>query len=309
MLPALQNSGRAKWGSARADRILKARVSDKNGISFAGSETLQISTAAPDFCFSRAQRLWDVICAIWDLLRCTEICKSAVIEFSAGREIYQQIFHRFFAESFLSSPNRLSGIWDLLSARSSIGTSEALGSLAVRGTPCPHGLRPMRCKICCGCEHGRLRGQCRECGGSSSFSASTGGSATAATARSVAAAASASTGGSAASARSVAAVASASTGARATTATVECGGSSICEHGRLCTTCMKECSGTAIHKHRRQRGLYEHRLLLRRQRSWCRIVAAAASFPWRRQRRKGSTGTRGTVRLWDPCAATSWIAS
>ena len=151
----------------------------------------------------------------------------------------------------------------------------------------------MRCKICCGCEHGRLRGQCRECGGSSSFSASTGGSATAATARSVAAAASASTGGSAASARSVAAVASASTGARATTATVECGGSSICEHGRLCTTCMKECSGTAIHKHRRQRGLYEHRLLLRRQRSWCRIVAAAASFPWRRQRRKSSTGTRG----------------
>ena len=271
MLPALQNSGRAKWGSARADRILKARVSDKNGISFAGSETLQISTAAPDFCFSRAQRLWDVICAIWDLLRCTEICKSAVIEFSAGREIYQQIFHRFFAESFLSSPNRLSGIWDLLSARSSIGTSEALGSLAVRGTPCPHGLRPMRCKICCGCEHGRLRGQCRECGGSSSFSASTGGSATAATARSVAAAASASTGGSAASARSVAAVASASTGARATTATVECGGSSICEHGRLCTTCMKECSGTAIHKHRRQRGLYEHRLLLRRQRSWCTL--------------------------------------
>ena len=110
MLPALQNSGRAKWGSARADRILKARVSDKNGISFAGSETLQISTAAPDFCFSRAQRLWDVICAIWDLLRCTEICKSAVIEFSAGREIYQQIFHRFFAESFLSSPNRLSGM-------------------------------------------------------------------------------------------------------------------------------------------------------------------------------------------------------
>ena len=100
MLPALQNSGRAKWGSARADRILKARVSDKNGISFAGSETLQISTAAPDFCFSRAQRLWDVICAIWDLLRCTEICKSAIIEFSAGREIYQQIFHRFFAESF-----------------------------------------------------------------------------------------------------------------------------------------------------------------------------------------------------------------
>ena len=190
MLPALQNSGRAKWGSARADRILKSRVSDKNGISFAGSETLQMPIAAPDFCFSRAQRLWDVICAIWDLLRCTEICKSAVIEFSAGREIYSADFSPFYAAVFFSSPNISLGIWDLLSARSSIGTSEALGSLAVRGTPCPHGLRPMRCKTCCACEHGRLRGQCRECGGSSSFSASTGGSATTATARSVAAAAS-----------------------------------------------------------------------------------------------------------------------
>ena len=68
-----------------------------------------------------------------------------------------------------SSPNFSLGIWDLLSARSSIGTSEALGWLAVSGTPCPHGLRPMRCKICCGCEHRPLRGQCKECGGSSSF--------------------------------------------------------------------------------------------------------------------------------------------
>ena len=161
------------------------------------------------------------------------------------------------------------------------------------GTPCPHGLRPMGCKICCCCEHGRLRGQCKECGGSSSFCEHQRCSATTATARNVAAAASASTGGSAASARSVAAAASASTGARATTATVECGGSSICEHGRLCTTCMKEYSGSAIHKHRRQRGLYEHRLLHRRQRSWCRIVAAAASFPWRRQRRQELDGDSG----------------
>ena len=36
MLPALQNSGRAKWGSARADRILQSRALEKNGISFAG---------------------------------------------------------------------------------------------------------------------------------------------------------------------------------------------------------------------------------------------------------------------------------
>ena len=59
--------------------------------------------------------------------------------------------------------------WDLGSAFCAlVDWDEALGSLAVRGTPCPHGLRPMRCKICCCCEHGRLRGQCKECGGSSS---------------------------------------------------------------------------------------------------------------------------------------------
>ena len=69
---------------------------------------------------------------------------------------------------FFSSPELLS--WDLGSAFCAlVDWDEALGSLAVRGTPCPHGLRPMRCKICCGCEHGRLRGQCKECGGSSSF--------------------------------------------------------------------------------------------------------------------------------------------
>lgn len=116
MLPALQNSERAKWGSARADRNLKSRVSDQNGISFVGSETLQISTAAPDFCFSRAQRLWDVICAIWDLLRCTEIWKSAVREFSAGKEISQQIFHLFFAALIFLMPKTANfslGIWDL----------------------------------------------------------------------------------------------------------------------------------------------------------------------------------------------------
>ena len=102
MLPAPQNSGRTKWGSARADRILKPRVSDKNGISFAGSETLQMPIAATDFCLSRAERVWDVICAIWDLLRCTEICKSALIEFSAGTEIYSADFSPCFAALFFS---------------------------------------------------------------------------------------------------------------------------------------------------------------------------------------------------------------
>ena len=125
MFPALQNSGWAKRGSARADRILKSRVSDKNGISFVGSETHQISTAAPDFCFSRGQRLWDVICAIWDLLPCTEICKSAVTEFSTREKSCKEIFS-FYSHALFFSP-RLTrdfslGIWDLLSARSSIGT-------------------------------------------------------------------------------------------------------------------------------------------------------------------------------------------
>ena len=114
MLPALQNSGRAKWGSARADRILKSRVSDKNGISFAGSETLQMPIAATDFCLSRAERVWDVICAIWDLLRCTEICKSLEIEFSAVKEIFQQIFKVFCCPLF--SPAQTSPPWDLGSA-------------------------------------------------------------------------------------------------------------------------------------------------------------------------------------------------
>ena len=138
MLPALQNSGRAKWGSARADRILKSRVSDKNGISFVGSETHQISTAAPDFCFSRAQRLWDVICAIWDLLRCTEICKSAVIEFSAGREICLADFSICCRLFLLPRTSLLgSGICFLRARRLGRGAWFVDCSC---GTPCPHGL-------------------------------------------------------------------------------------------------------------------------------------------------------------------------
>ena len=117
MLPAPQNSGRENWGSARADRNLKARVSDKNGISFAGSETLQMPIAAKDFCLSRAERVWDVICAIWDLLRCTEICKSALIEFSAGTEIYSADFSPILLPCFFlprGLPKLVS--WDLGSA-------------------------------------------------------------------------------------------------------------------------------------------------------------------------------------------------
>ena len=64
----------------------------KMGSPLQESANLQMPIAAPDFCLSRAERVWDVICAIWDLLRCTEICKSAVIDFSAGREIYSADF-------------------------------------------------------------------------------------------------------------------------------------------------------------------------------------------------------------------------
>ena len=232
MFPALQNSGWAKWGSARADRILKLRVSEKNGISFAGICKSPDVNSCPRFLlFPWAA---PVGCDLRDL-GSPSLQRNLQKRSHRILNMKRNLLSRFSSLNSLPvfpPPQNFSlGIWDLLSARSSIGTSEALGSLAVRGTPCPHGLRLMRCKICCGCEHGRLRGQCKECGGSSSFCEHRRCSATTATARNVAAAASASTGGSAASAKSVAAAASASTGARATTATVECGGSSIASTG------------------------------------------------------------------------------
>ena len=72
--------------------FLNRAFQKKMGSPLQESANLQMSTAAPDFCFSRAQRLWDVICAIWDLLRCTEICKSGVIEFLEVEKSLEQIF-------------------------------------------------------------------------------------------------------------------------------------------------------------------------------------------------------------------------
>ena len=169
MLPALQNSGWAKWGSARADRILQSRALEKNGISFAGICKSPDVNSCPRFLLFPSAA--PVGCDLRDLgspslqrnlqKRCHRILNM-------HRNLLSRLL--YLSLPVFSPPQNFSlGIWDLLSARSSIGTSEALGSLAVRGTPCPHGLRPMRCKICCGCEHGRLRGQCKECGGSSSF--------------------------------------------------------------------------------------------------------------------------------------------
>ena len=208
------------------------RVSDKNGISFAGSETLQMPIAATDFCLSRAERMWDG-CDLRDLgspplHRNLQKPNDRILR--SKRNLLAHFSSPIFFSPFFLLPKLL--CWDLGSAVCAlVDWDEALGSLAVRGTPCPHGLRLMRCKICCGCEHGRLRGQCKECGGSSSFCEHRRQRYYCNCKECSGSSFSASTGGSAASAKSVAAAASASTGARATTATVECGGSSIASTG------------------------------------------------------------------------------
>ena len=189
MLPALQNSGRAKWGSARADRILKSRVSEKMGSPLQESANLQMSTAAPDFCFSRAQRLWDVICAIWDLLRCTEICKSAVIEFSAGREICLADFSICCRLFLLPRTSLLgSGICFLRARR--LGRGAWFVSCSWHTVPSWSAANEVQDML-----RLRARAAARPMQGmrrwaAAAASASTGGSATTATARSVAAAAS-----------------------------------------------------------------------------------------------------------------------
>ena len=50
---------------------------------------------------------------------------------------------------------------------------------------------------------------------------------------------------------------------------------------------MKEYSGSAIHKHRRQRGLYEHRLLYRRGSA---AGAGGAGAAGREEARQGASG-------------------
>ena len=146
------------------------------------------------------------ICAIWDLLRCTEICKSAVIEFSAGREIYQQI-SPFFCRKFFILPKP--SVWDLGSAVCALvdwdergawfvgcswhtvpswsAANEVQDLLRLRARAAARPVQGMRrqqqllgehgrqryccnCKECGGssfCEHRRQRSQCKECGRSS----------------------------------------------------------------------------------------------------------------------------------------------
>ena len=65
MLPALQNSGTAKWGSAPSGRILKPHDAEKNWISFAGIFNLQISTALPQISPFRERSA----CGMWSAAR------------------------------------------------------------------------------------------------------------------------------------------------------------------------------------------------------------------------------------------------
>ena len=79
---------------------------------------------------------------------------------------------------------------------------------------CPHGKVRYQCKECGGagiCEHGRRRSQCKECGGSSICEHG-----------------------------------------RNRSQCKECGGSQICEHGRQRSKC-KECGGSQICEHGRRR--------------------------------------------------------
>ena len=79
---------------------------------------------------------------------------------------------------------------------------------------CPHGRIRNNCKECGGssfCEHGRIRSSCKECGGASICEHG-----------------------------------------RRRSRCVECGGASICEHGRRRSDC-KECGGASICEHGRQR--------------------------------------------------------
>ena len=206
MLPALQNSGRAKWGSARADRILKARVSDKNGISFAGSETLQISTAAPDFCFSRAQRLWEHLRDLGSPSLHRNLQKRCHRILSRQRNLSAD-FSPFFCRMFFYPPQTVclgSGIcclplfdwdergawfvgcsWHTVPSWSAANEVQDLLRLRARAAARPvQGMRRQQqllgehgrqryccnCKECGGssfCEHRRQRSQCKECGRSS----------------------------------------------------------------------------------------------------------------------------------------------
>ena len=100
---------------------------------------------------------------------------------------------------------------------------------------CPHGRERSKCKECGGhgiCEHGRRRSRCKECGGASNLRARS----------------------SALSVQGVRWVIN----LRARSSALwckECGGASICEHGRERHKC-KECGGGSICEHGRER----HRL-------------------------------------------------
>ena len=123
--------------------------------------------------------------------------------------------------------------------------------------PCEHGVKyRSQCKACSGCPHGRVRRQCKECGGYAfcehgrrrTRCKECGG-------------------------------ASICEHGRQRSECKECGGSQICEHGRRRSQC-KECGGATICEHGRERfrckecggkGICEHS----RQRSKCKECQSA----------------------------------
>ena len=161
--------------------------------------------AATDFCLSRAERVWDVICAIWDLLRCREIFKSALTQFSTCREICSAHFLVVFPSCFSSSPELLlgSGIcclrarrlgrgawfvgcsWHTVPSWSAANEVQDMLRLRARAAARPvQGMRRQQQLLRAPaaalllqlqgvwwqqllCEHRRQRSQCKECGRSS----------------------------------------------------------------------------------------------------------------------------------------------
>ena len=180
--------------------------------------------------------MWDVICAIWDLLRCTEICKSAVIEFSAGTEISSADFSRFFCCPVFLLPKLLSRSlsWDLGSAFLPLVDWNERGAWFVgcswHTVPSWSAANEVQDMLRLRA-HRRLRGQCKECGGSSSCEHGR---------------------------------------QRYYCNCKECGGSSFCEHRRQRSQC-KECGRSSFCEHGRPRDYCNCRV-----RWWQHLRARAA---------------------------------
>ena len=123
MFPALQNSGWAKWGSARADRILKPCVSEKNGISFAGICKSPDVNSCPRFLlFPWAAPVGCDLRDLGSLSLQRNLQKRSHRILNMKRNLLSRFSGLNSLPVFPPPQNFSLGIWDLLSARSSIGT-------------------------------------------------------------------------------------------------------------------------------------------------------------------------------------------